>query len=129
VKTKLLFEEVMQYNKWVSGIASRELGTQQVTLKDLFDKTVDQFPNDAQADKVLPYPINGVIQQLGDLYINACNSRMLFKGALKNPIVQENKLAKQQVLNIIEKLTKIINELKSIFKDTTVPVDKKVEKK
>jgi hypothetical protein len=129
VKSKLLFEEIMNYNKWVSGIASRELATQQVTLKDLFDKTVDQFPNNAQADKVLPYPINGVIQQLGDLYINACNSKMLFMQALKNPVVQENKAAKLQVLNIIEKLTKIINELKSIFADTRVPVDKKVDKK
>lgn len=129
MKPKLLFEEVMQYNKWVSGIASRELATQQVTLKDLFDKTVDQHPNEAQADKVLPYPINGVIQQLGDLYINACNSRMLFKQALSNPVVRENKAAKQQVINIIEKLSKIIFELKSIFADTVVPVDKKVDKK
>lgn len=129
MKPKLLFEEVMQYNKWVSGIASRELATQQVTLKDLFDKTVDQHPNEAQADKVLPYPINGVIQQLGDLYINACNSRMLFKQALANPVVRENKAAKQQVINIIEKLSKIIFELKSIFADTVVPVDKKVDKK
>ena len=47
MKRKLLFDEVMQYNKWTSGIASRELATQHVTLKDLFDKSVNRFPNDA----------------------------------------------------------------------------------
>jgi hypothetical protein len=125
VKRKLLFEEVLNYNKWTSGIASRELATQRVTLKDLFDKSVDQDPNSAKADKPLPYPLPNVIEQLGDLYINACNARMLFKTSLNNPVVQENDAAKEQVMSVIEKLSNIIVELKKIFYATEKPVAKK----
>lgn len=126
MKKKLLFEEVMQYNKWTSGMASRELATQRVTLKDLFDKSVNQYPNDAKADKALPYPLPGVIEQLGDLYINACNARMLYKSSLNNPVIQKNEAAKKEVLVVIKRLTTIINELKSIFHSTQKPVAKKI---
>ena len=88
MKRKLLFDEVMQYNKWTSGMASRELATQHVTLKDLFDKSVNQYPNDTKADKVLPYPLPSVIEQLGELFINAGNAQELFRMSLKNPIIQ-----------------------------------------
>lgn len=125
MKKKLLFEEIMQYNKWVSGIASRELGSQRVTLRDLFDKSVNQFPNDAKADKVLPYPLPSVIEQLGDLYINACNASNMFKGALNNPVVKENESAKESIKIVAAKLDTIIKELKEIFSQTGKTVDKK----
>ena len=125
MKRKLLFEEVMNYNKWTSGMASRELGTQRVTLKDLFDKNVSQFPDDAKAEKVLPYPLPSVIEQLGELYINAGNAKMLFKNSLNNPVIQNNKEAKEQVIIVVSKLSNIINELKGIFGATAKPVAKK----
>ena len=125
MKKKLLFEEIMQYNKWVSGIASRELGSQRVTLKDLFDKSVNQYPNDVKADKVLPYPIPSIIEQLGDLYINACNAKNMFKTALNNPVVKENEDAKNTVIDVTKRLDVIINELKEIFGQTTKSVAKK----
>jgi hypothetical protein len=125
VKRKLLFDEVMNYNKWTSGMASRELGTQRVTLKDLFDKNVSQFPDDAKAEKVLPYPLPSVIEQLGELYINAGNAKMLFKNSLNNPVIQNNKEAKEQVIIVVSKLSNIINELKEIFGATAKPVAKK----
>ena len=126
MKKKLLFEEIMQYNKWVSGIASRELASQRVTLKDLFDKTTDQSPNNAKADKPLPYPLPSVIEQLGDLYINACNSQMLFKQALENPVVKKNETAKEQCHFVLKKLNNIIDELKSIIDAASKPVAKEV---
>jgi len=125
VKKKLLFEEVMQYNKWVSGIASRELGTQRVTLKDLFDKSINQSPDDAKADKVLPYPLPGVIEQLGELFLNADNSMNLFKMSLSNPIIQKNPEAKKQVQIMVKKLDVVIKILKTLFKDSETPVAKK----
>ena len=115
----------MNYNKWTSGMASRELGTQRVTLKDLFDKNVSQFPDDAKAEKVLPYPLPSVIEQLGELYINAGNAKMLFKNSLNNPVIQNNKEAKEQVIIVVSKLSNIINELKCIFGATAKPVAKK----
>lgn len=125
MKRKLLFDEVMNYNKWTSGMASRELGSQRVTLKDLFDKNVSQFPDDAKAEKVLPYPLPSVIEQLGELYINAGNAKMLFKNSLNNPVIQNNKEAKEQVIIVVSKLSNIINELKAIFGATAKPVAKK----
>jgi hypothetical protein len=125
MKRKLLFDEVMQYNKWTSGMASRELATQHVTLKDLFDKSVNQFPNDAKADKALPYPLPSVIEQLGELFINAGNAQELFKMSLKNPVIQQNQVAMKQVKVVIDKLSSIIYTLKTIFAATEKPVAKK----
>jgi len=112
----------MNYNKWVSGIASRELATQRVSLKDLFSKTVQQHPNDVKADKALPYPITNTIEQLGDLYIKAGNSIVLFKLALKNPVIQKNKDAKEKILNIINKMQQIVDILKTIIYTSEKPV-------
>lgn len=125
MKHNLLFEEVMAYNKWVSGMASRELGTQRVTLKDLLTKHIDQSPNNSKAEKPLPYPIPNVIEQLGDMYIKACNSKSLFTQALNNPVIQKNKEAEEQVKKIILKLDGIITMLKQIFYNTDKRVDKK----
>lgn len=120
----MLFEEIMQYNKWTSGIASRELATQRVTLKDLFNKTVYQHPNDVRADKVLPYPIPSTIEQLGDLYIKTNNSIQLFKQSLRNPVIQQNKEAKLKILSIVKRLEIINKILKSIIYTTQKKVAK-----
>jgi hypothetical protein len=106
-------------------MASRELATQHVTLKDLFDKSVNQFPNDAKADKALPYPLPSVIEQLGELFINAGNAQELFKMSLKNPVIQQNQVAMKQVKVVIDKLSSIIYTLKTIFAATEKPVAKK----
>lgn len=125
MKKKLLFEEVMQYNKWVSGIASRELGSQRVTLRDLFDKSVNQSPDDAKADKALPYPLPSVIEQLGELFLNAENSMNLFKTSLNNPVIQKNPEAKKQVEFMVKKLDVVMKILKTLFRDSETPVAKK----
>jgi len=127
VKKAVLFEDFTNhYNKWVSGIASRELGTQRVTLKDLFDKTVtDQLPGAAKAEKVLPYPLPSVIEQIGELYLHANNTRSLFNDSLKNPVILKNKAALETVKEVVGKLDNILNELNHIFKITDTPVAKK----
>lgn len=125
MKNKVLFEDfVNYYNKWTSGIASRELGSQRVTLKDLFDKSVNQSPNDVKVEKPHPYPLPSVIEQLGNLYLNAENSKNLFKTSLKNPLIEKNKEAKEQVQIIIDRLDIILKELNSIIDSTKTPVAK-----
>jgi len=125
MKKKLLFEDVMNFNKWVSGIASREFNPQHITLKDLFNKTTDQHPNDATPDKPLPYPLPNVIEQLGNLYVNAYNAKVLFDNALNNPVVQQNSSAKESVLYIKDELDKITESIKRIISVTKKPVGKK----
>jgi len=128
VRKKVLFEDILNYNKWVSGIASRELASQRVTLRDLFNKNyVDQHPNDTQADPVLPFPLQSVIEQIGDLYINACNSRKLFKDSLNNPVISKNQSARDTVKDVISKLDTITDIIQNIIKQTNKPVAKKEE--
>jgi len=127
VKSKVLFEDFTNhYNKWVSGIASRELATQKVTLKDLFNKAVDQHPNAVRVEKPHPYPLPSVIEQLGELYNNAGNSKSLFEASLKNPLINKNKDATEAVKIIISKLDNIIKELNSIIDTAKKPVAKKL---
>jgi len=125
VKNKVLFEDfVNYYNKWTSGIASRELGSQRVTLKDLFDKSINQSPNDVRVEKPHPYPLPNVIEQIGNLYLNAENSKNLFKSSLSNPLISKNKDAKEQVQIIIDRLDIILKELDSIIDASKKPVAK-----
>ena len=128
---KVLFEDVMNYNKWISGIASRDLNAQKVTLKDLFDRTnTSQHPNYTKASIPMPYPLPNVIEQLGELYINATNSITIFKIALENPLIQKNKEAHLKVVEVLKKLQVIVKIIESIYSNTSVPVVKnKVDKK
>jgi len=123
---KVLFEDVMNYNKWVSGIASRDLAAQKVTLKDLFDRTnTSQHPNYTKASIPMPYPLPNVIEQLGELYMNATNSITIFKLALKNPLIQKSDEGRQKVVEVLKKLQHIVKIIESIYSNTSVPVVKK----
>jgi len=116
VKHTLLFDEVMQYNKWVSGIASRDLSTQRVSLNDIFDTNKNpQIPGAVKAGNDLPYPLRNVINQLGDLYVNSSNSVELFKQALNNPNIKFNDDAKTYIISAIKKLTVIQNIIKTLI--------------
>jgi len=126
VRKKLVFEDILNYNKWVSGIASRELASQRVSLKDLFSNPyIDQNPNDAKADPVMPFPLQNVTQQIGDLYINACNTKEMFKSSLENPVIARNQIAKETVKEIVGKLDAIIDIIKGIVIQANKPVAKK----
>lgn len=107
-------------------MASRELGAQRVTLKDLFDKTVDQHPNDVRVEKPHPFPLPSVIEQLGELYLNAGNSKALFQSSLTNPLISQNKNAKLAVEIIVKKLDNILKELNSIIDVAKKPVAKRL---
>jgi hypothetical protein len=126
VRKKLVFEDILNYNKWVSGIASRELGSQRVTLKDIFKgPNTEQSPNDAKAEPVMPYPLQSVIQQIGELYMNANNAKQLFASSLTNPVIKRNPIAKETVKDIVDKLDTIIKTVQGIVVQANKPVAKK----
>lgn len=104
----------MYYNKWVSGQAGREFATQKVKFKDIIGKNddhTDQSPNTAKADAVLPYPMQNVIGPLGDLVNNTTTSLSLFRSALKNPLIKDDKKARAEVIMIINSLKRVSDEL------------------
>ena len=119
MKKKVLFEDTISvYNRWVSGQANREFNAQRVKYSDLFgngDVKEKQQPNNSRAENVMPYPIPGAVSALGDLLTNYSNTIDLFKTALKNPNVQKDKKAKQELEQIISVLRKSLNNVQEIF--------------
>jgi len=119
VKKKVLFEDtVSYYNKWVQGMASREFAAQRMKFKDLFSTNHDlvtQSPNDAKADKVLPYPLPNSVAVLGDVLTGTTNAIKMFGDALRNPLVKDDEKAVKEIETIVECLNKSLAELNKIF--------------
>lgn len=111
MKRNVLFEDAVNYyNRWVRGIASRDLATQNIKLKEILNKDTefaDQHPNLSQADQQLPYPMDNSIAVLGNLAINVSNALTLYREALKNPALKENKKIKGEVILTIKALKRI----------------------
>lgn len=120
VKKKVLFEDtVSYYNKWTQGLASREFNAQRLKFKDLFSTnhdTVTQGPNSAKAGNVLPFPLPNVVSVLGDLATNTSNAIKLLRDTIKNPALENNKKAKQELLTMLKYLKNSQAELNNIFK-------------
>jgi len=65
----------MIYNRWVSGIASRELKGQTLTVDDLIQKYSPQ--GSTLAPKNLPYPLDKIFESLADNFVKLSNSKMI----------------------------------------------------
>jgi len=118
MKKKLCFEDAMMYyNKWVSGIASKETAAQQVSLKDLFGHpNMDQHPNTIKAGKPAPFPLENTIPQLTNLLVSVKNLQNLFKNSLANPVLENNANAKDKINLVLKQLTKMDSDLENMFK-------------
>ena len=129
IKKKVVFEDVtQQYNKWVSGIASRELHASQISLKDLLGK--DGNPDDTQSlinsksSKNLPYPLSNVLGEIKDLFSRTNGVRSSLSSAFNFPLIAKNDHTKQVLNGIIKSLDNIKKELQHIDK----ALDTKLEK-
>ncbi len=119
MKSPILFEDAtMYYNKWVQGIASRDLASQKIGLKELIDKNdehMDQSPNTAKAEPVMPYPIPNAVSVLGELVTTTSNSLALFRQALKQPALENKKAARAEIVLIITALKASMNILNRLI--------------
>jgi hypothetical protein len=119
VRKKVLFEDVtMQYNKWVSGIASREFNAQRLKFRDLVGQNfdTDQNPNTAKADNVLPYQLVNAARILGDLLSNTSNAITEFKNALENPVVKKDEDMQKEINQTIFHLENSLEDLQHILR-------------
>lgn len=116
-------DDVMNYNKWVSGVASREFSSKKVYIKDLLGKTTnnDQYPNVVVDNNVIPYPLNDLIPALGTVISCLDTSLSLTKSSLNNPVLKEEASNVQNIheaLNNLEEaakyITKAVNNLDNI---------------
>lgn len=123
MKRSVLFEDTVNYyNKWVKGIATRDHATQNIKLKELLDKDTeyqDQHPNLSQADQQLPYPLDNSVAVLGSLAINVSNALTLYRQALKNPALKDNKKIRGEVILTIKALKRIQSIFGLLFDNLT----------
>lgn len=109
----------MIYNKWVSGIAKRDLDSDVITVNDI----VDRFRNRSQAPKVLPYPLNYILDFLGEIFVQTANLRRLLQQSINNPVIKEKKEKINAVREINEKMDKVQQIIYSITEDLNKIVD------
>jgi len=90
--TVLKEDNVMDYNKWVQGIASREFSSKKVFLRDLLGKPHEgeQYPNAIHNNNVLPYPLEELVKSIGNIVSNIDTSLKLLITANENPILKSD---------------------------------------
>ena len=90
---KLVSEEgsVMNYNKWVKGIADREFSAQKLMVNDLFNgKDGNQSPNTVRKHQnALPFPLGSLVSSLGNTIVGLQNSLSIVESLKNNPLVRK----------------------------------------
>jgi len=111
----------MIYNRWVSGIATRELKGQTLTVDDLIKK---YSPEGAYlAPKTLPYPLDKIFESLADNFTKLSNSKMICEMSKNNPLIGSKKEKLAQLEQVIEKIQKA----QKILEETVDPLNKILE--
>jgi hypothetical protein len=127
MKKRVLFEDAsMYYNKWVQGIASGELASQKIGLKDILkqnEEHLDQSPNIPQHNTAMPYPIPNAVSVLGDLITTLSNALNLFRQTLKNPVLEKKKAARAEIILIITALKHALNILNRLIFRLQKPIE------
>jgi hypothetical protein len=72
----------------------------------------------------MPFPLPNTISIFGDLIIGTSNALTMFKNALKNPAIKQNKQMEEEITEIIIALKKSLSELNSYFAKAKERVEK-----
>lgn len=95
---KLYEDSTLPYgNRFVAGIASRELKSNPIQMSSLFD-TLKQHPNDNKAENVIPAELQPVPQVLGQLELNIDNLINSYDTALQNPVFKKKNYLKAAII-------------------------------
>lgn len=114
-------DDQMIYNRWVSGIASRELDGQTLTIDDLIKK---YSPEGATlAPKILPFPLDKIFESLADNFVKLSSSKMLCETSKNNPLIAQKKDKLLQLEEVIKK----INQAQKTLEETIIPLNKILE--
>lgn len=105
-------DNTMMYNRWVQGIASRDLNGQNVTLSDLKQTADNQnyTTSDVGSPRInlpdtLPFPLDSLYNDLAGFVTNYTNITTKLTNALGNPSV--NKRDKRRIEMTLEEFKKI----------------------
>jgi len=108
------------YNKWVSGIAKRDLQPEVITVADI----VNRFRNRYDKPAVLPYPLNLMVDRLGDLFVKCAELRKSLVNSFVNPNIRDD----ASKIQAIRSLNNKINEIQDLITGCTHELNKLVEK-
>lgn len=117
----LLEDDQKIYNKWVKGIAKQDAPSHVITVDDV----VNQFrnTNTHEAIKQLPFGMESLLQQIGDIFSKTSQVRATLKSAERNPVVFQHKHRVDAVNAFNDKMDKI----QKILFSCTVEMNKIVE--
>lgn len=97
----------MLYNKWVRGIATRDLQPEIITVSDI----VNRFRNNNDAPKKLPYPLDVVIDFLGDIFVKCADLRRNLAQGVNSPLIKNNANKIKAVRELNTRIGKIQEDL------------------
>jgi hypothetical protein len=121
-------DNTMMYNKWVQGIATRDLNGEPILMSDL--KTVSNTQNytvsdigypDIKVPRTLPYPLNTVYDDIAGFVIAYGNIMEKLQRSLQNPVTKGEE--KKQ----IELVIKNFSQIEKVIKGTISAVDKETK--
>lgn len=111
-------DDQMMYNKWVQGIATRDLKGNNIVLSDLKQQSNSQnYTNsdigapDIKLPKKLPYPLDTIYDDLAGFVVNYSNIIEKLKRGKDNPINKDN--TKEKYNDLIKEFKKIEDVIKT----------------
>ena len=112
---KVYEDSTMPYgNRFVAGIASRELKSNPMQMASLFN-TKQQHPNETQADRMIPNELTSVPDILGQLELNLDNLINSYSTALQNPAIKTKNHLKAAII-LLKEFRKIYTGLVKLTK-------------
>jgi len=112
---KFYEDTTMPYgNRFVAGIASREIKSNPMSLSSVFSKDL-QEPNNAKADNVLPHELQNVSDLIGNMALSIDNLHSAYDSALSNPNIEDKEVVKD-ALSVIKGLKNNITTLITVTK-------------
>jgi len=110
----------MLYNKWVSGIAKRDLQPDIITIADI----VNRYRNSHDGPRPFPYPLAFIIDFLGNIYVQCADFRKQLLASLANPVIKDRK----ESIEAVRDLNKKIDMIQKLVFTCTEDLNKIVEK-
>jgi len=114
ISFKKMCEDAQMYSgdRYVAGIASRELKSNPISIADLYGNQ-DQYPNKQNIARVTPSELTNILDLLGQLYLICENLFTKYNLALGNPTIK-NKLLLKLALLIVRKMYAATKKLANI---------------
>ena len=111
----------MLYNKWVRGIATRELQPEVITVDDI----VNRFRNNnSQASPIYPYPLDKMMDFIGDIFVKCADLRRTLAMSVSNPLIKDKAYKIQAVRKLNDKIQKMQEQLFSCTEELNKIVEK-----